>query len=156
METYVAFHLCWLLFSMLIQNGFAHPNFTQFIPHGQHVPDPCTAGQFWQSVGHTSHEKIIMSANDKAKSWNPFGADFKKEKENGTTLEHIWANLCWIDSDGDGRTNGVELEDPTCTWTYASANPGNASKLTHPGIPEVKDGTGWKLSPATKEKYCPA
>ena len=48
------------------------------------------------------------------------------------TLEDIWPYLCLLDSDGDGRTNGVELGDPNCTWTVT-----NGATLTpavsHPG-----------------------
>ncbi|KAK3099911.1 hypothetical protein FSP39_011698 [Pinctada imbricata] len=50
---------------------------------------------------------------------------------------HRWTkDLCHMDSDGDGRTNGQELGDPDCLWS-----PGNDSVLsdyniTHPGICE--------------------
>lgn len=36
-----------------------------------------------------------------------------------------------MDSDGDGKTNGEELGDPTCVWT-AGATPTD-SATGHPG-----------------------
>lgn len=32
-----------------------------------------------------------------------------------------WAELCDLDSDGDGARNGEELGDPTCVWTLDDA-----------------------------------
>ena len=52
----------------------------------------------------------------------------------------MWSeSLCRKDSDGDGRTNGEELCDPECKWTF---QPGNSeqpkchdsSLPTHPGL----------------------
>ena len=40
--------------------------------------------------------------------------------------------LCNLDSDGDGRTNGEELGDPECIWTEGDA-PSTTSDITHPG-----------------------
>ena len=44
---------------------------------------------------------------------------------------HNWKEVCWLDSDGDGRTNGAELGDPQCEYT-----PGitlTRSAVGHPG-----------------------
>ncbi|RUS78521.1 hypothetical protein EGW08_013699 [Elysia chlorotica] len=41
--------------------------------------------------------------------------------------------LCNADSDGDGIANGVELGDPSCTWTQGQT-PQSTSGITHPGI----------------------
>ena len=38
-----------------------------------------------------------------------------------------------MDSDGDGKTNGQELGDPTCAWTPAGAPPSRTENITHPG-----------------------
>lgn len=41
---------------------------------------------------------------------NPFGLDF-------ASFNFEWTlDLCQLDSDGDGRSNGVELGDPDCVW----------------------------------------
>jgi len=59
---------------------------------------------------------------------NAFGADFK-------TRGKVWsATLAGLDSDGDGRTNGVELLDLNGTWTQGQANPGNNADVTNPGV----------------------
>ncbi|VEL24782.1 unnamed protein product [Protopolystoma xenopodis] len=39
-----------------------------------------------------------------------------------------------MDSDGDGKTNGLELGDPTCSWTSASLR--QVIPIGHPGICE--------------------
>ena len=40
--------------------------------------------------------------------------------------------LCMMDSDGDGRTNGEELGDPRCVWTPRGGAPTNTAS-GHPG-----------------------
>jgi hypothetical protein len=46
----------------------------------------------------------------------------------------IWnADIANIDSDGDGFTNGEELQDPNGTWTSGAI--GNAALVTNPGDP---------------------
>lgn len=42
-----------------------------------------------------------------------------------------WAQLCPLDSDGDGLTNGQELNDPNCVWVRGQANPGGTT--SNPG-----------------------
>lgn len=45
------------------------------------------------------------------------------------------------DVDGDGYSNGVELQDPNGEWTFGSVDPGDISAVSHPGdaddIPKV-------------------
>jgi len=38
-----------------------------------------------------------------------------------------------LDSDGDGFTNGQELQDPDGAWKVNEANPGDPTKVTRPG-----------------------
>jgi len=46
----------------------------------------------------------------------------------------FWSpSLAAADSDGDGFSNGVELQDSAGTWSSGSADPGSASLATHPG-----------------------
>jgi hypothetical protein len=45
----------------------------------------------------------------------------------------IWANLYDLDSDNDGFSNGLELQDPDGVWSQGMANPGDASLVTAPG-----------------------
>lgn len=58
---------------------------------------------------------------------NPFGIDFASENYEWTV------SLCQTDSDGDGRTNGEELGDPTCVWFAGGPEPTGPS-LSHPGV----------------------
>lgn len=44
--------------------------------------------------------------------------------------------LAALDSDGDGFSNGVELQDPNGTWTGGSI--GDPSKVTNPGDPNSR------------------
>jgi len=43
--------------------------------------------------------------------------------------------LAQLDSDGDGFTNGQELQDPAGTWVIGQADPGNPALVTSPGDP---------------------
>ena len=48
----------------------------------------------------------------------------------------VWgAELASLDSDGDGFTNGEELQDPDGAWIQGSAAPGDPSLVTNPGDP---------------------
>ena len=47
----------------------------------------------------------------------------------------MWtAVLCNMDSDGDGRTNGVELCDPNCEWQQGDPDPVCTGSVSHPGL----------------------
>ncbi len=51
----------------------------------------------------------------------------------------VWnAQLAALDSDGDGFTNGEELQDPNGTWSSGQAAPGDPSLVTDPGDPNSK------------------
>lgn len=60
---------------------------------------------------------------------NEFGMDFASEGYEWTV------SLCEMDSDGDGRSNGLELGDPGCIWLEGDEPQGPA--LSHPGIADV-------------------
>merc|ERR1711894_142300 len=114
----LALLLCVILFMRC--HGF--PFYRDRIPNGHKVPDPCSSasGQIWNGVGH-----------DKAPGGGPrnqFGQDFKSYGSKWD-LE----NLCKMDSDGDGRTNGEELGDPDCVWTSGDAP---SAPIGHPGVCE--------------------
>ena len=57
-----------------------------------------------------------------------FGEDIKSFGTEGGTVN--WAGVCDRDSDGDGFTNGEELADPSCSWTFGDPNP--AGEVTNP------------------------
>ena len=46
----------------------------------------------------------------------------------------IWnAELAALDSDGDGFSNGTELQDPTGIWKKGNAEPGLSASVSNPG-----------------------
>jgi hypothetical protein len=48
---------------------------------------------------------------------------------------HVWNSaLATQDNDGDGFTNGTELQDPTGAWTTGQAAPGIAALVSSPGF----------------------
>ena len=67
---------------------------------------------------------------------NPFGKDVEtRVQPNGG--ESFWnSELADLDSDGDGFTNGEELQDPDGLWAEGSAMPGDAALVTNPGNPD--------------------
>lgn len=64
---------------------------------------------------------------------NAFGLAVEaRVSPNGS--ESFWTpELAALDSDGDGFTNGEELQDPNGVWNEGSANPGDVSLVTNPG-----------------------
>ncbi|KAK7475437.1 hypothetical protein BaRGS_00033318, partial [Batillaria attramentaria] len=112
----IMIHLSLLVLPVLLNAVHGFPDYQTHIPNGNRVPHPCVKGQAWLGVGHTSP----AGGGDR----NPFGT---------------WTSeLCSRDSDGDGRTNGEELGDPTCSWRKGRA-PTHTTNITHPGICEPTD-----------------
>src|SRR4030042_579532 len=64
---------------------------------------------------------------------NAFGqAVEQRVTPNGT--QSFWdSQLASLDSDGDGFSNGAELQDPQGVWITGQSNPGNLSLVTNPG-----------------------
>lgn len=67
-----------------------------------------------------------------------FGRDAQRALNKEGSL---WENLYGRDSDGDGFTNGQELQDPEGNWKYGMHNPDVKDKTTNPAdeqdYPEV-------------------
>jgi len=77
---------------------YAYPEYQFRIPNGNAVPN-------WPAVGHVHW----YGGSD----LNPFGRDFQFQN-------HTWTvELCMMDSNRNGLTNGQELGDPNCTWKLA-------------------------------------
>ena len=64
---------------------------------------------------------------------NAFGLDVEaRVTPDGN--ESFWnAEFAALDSDGDGFTNGEELQDPNGEWREGMANPGDINLITNPG-----------------------
>lgn len=120
----------------LATHGLALKSYQSKIPNGDNIPHPCKANYRWGGVGHQN-----MGGGGVR---NPFGEAFAAQGRSWT------ADLCNADSDGDGRTNGEELGDPSCVWTEGSI-PAATSGLSHPGVCEPTNSTdcisknGWEI-----------
>ncbi len=72
------------------------------------------------------HGKASLQVRD----LTPFGADVNRNMSNGVVQ---WRNIWNVDSDGDGFSNGLELNDPNGNWQRGQSNPGGA--ISNPGTP---------------------
>ena len=65
----------------------------------------------------------------------PFGQDVRDFIRGSSCAEFWEAELAALDSDGDGRSNGEELLDPSGSWRpQASPCPGDSARVTNPGV----------------------
>ena len=61
---------------------------------------------------------------------------FASDQHNEMFLQRWTEELCRMDSDGDGKSNGEELGDPDCKWSKESLQPPEITllnSLSHPG-----------------------
>jgi len=106
-----------IIFLTIGSNVFSKSGFQNFIPNGQ--VNTCLNCHF--------------SINGGAR--NLFG----KAAENSMSNDRVrWEKIFNLDSDGDGFTNGEELQDSKGVWTIGQTAPGNASLVTNPGDPTSK------------------
>ncbi|KAL3311418.1 hypothetical protein Ciccas_010002 [Cichlidogyrus casuarinus] len=96
----------------------ARLSFVSQVPNGARVPDPCDPSHFVEAIGH---ENSVGGG-----LLNEFGVDFEAAKD--------WQELCRLDSDRDGKTNGEELGDPLCQWQIGKPDPEPIEALTHPSV----------------------
>ena len=68
----------------------------------------------------------------------PFG---ETVNDNLTSGKVRWDLIFNIDSDGDGFSNGEELQDPFGIWTEGQTNPGDPELVTQPWNPNSKPTT---------------
>lgn len=69
---------------------------------------------------------------------NAFGQEVEANHltQPGDAGQVKWTSvLASLDSDGDGFTNGQELQDPEGVWTSGQPAPGNPALVTNPGDP---------------------
>jgi hypothetical protein len=67
---------------------------------------------------------------------NPFGSAVGALVTPGSCAQFWGASLASLDSDGDGRTNGAELQDPAGAWRPGFPPPGDPDLVTLPGVPD--------------------
>ncbi len=64
---------------------------------------------------------------------------FGKAAQNSMSNDKIrWDKIFNLDSDGDGFTNGEELQDPDGQWAIGQAEPGVSTLVTKPWDPNSK------------------
>jgi hypothetical protein len=77
---------------------------------------------------------------------NPFGMAVK-----AILPADVWSpSLAGADADGDGFTNGQELQDALGTWQRYTTGPGNPAYATRPGFSDDSPG----LHDADGDRYC--
>lgn len=69
-----------------------------------------------------------------------FGIDFALQRGNWVDPARPGQGLCYLDSDFDGLSNGVELADPGCNWRRGDRLP--MGPTTHPGDERDPDRCG--------------
>ncbi len=67
---------------------------------------------------------------------NSFGAAVEPLITSGPLTEFWSSTLAALDSDGDGFTNGEELQDPTGEWRLGDTDPGDPELVSNPGDPD--------------------
>jgi hypothetical protein len=105
-----------ILFAVLVMavgphSAFARASFQARIPYGTTLA--CAACH--TQVPNRNAFGDAFHANSPADSWT--------------------APLANADSDGDGFTNGLELQDPNGQWQEGQPNPGNPGLVSNPGDP---------------------
>ena len=106
-----------------------HAHYQDRIPNGRNVPGAAgIAGGAWHAVGHDTprpqeHPAYVLDGFPR----NPFGEHFKEHGFEWTP------ELCRLDSDDDGLTNGQELGDPQCVWRQGD-EPYRSFNISHPGV----------------------
>ncbi|CAE8632370.1 unnamed protein product [Polarella glacialis] len=123
-----------LLF-LCISHVWAFPSYAFKIPNGHRIPCPpgvngCISGD--PGLGQPASVCMgVGHADCKGGKFplNPFGDAL-------SAASYQWTKeLCQVDSDGDGRTNGEELGDPCCTWKEGAVPSEYTDQIspTHPG-----------------------
>jgi hypothetical protein len=96
--------------AMLSSHAVAMPNFVWHVPNGANLPGSPAIGHDLSDFPHR----------------NAFGQDFEGAGFKWTK------ELCELDSDMDGQSNGLELGDPCCEWAIGSS-PEWTTGISHPG-----------------------
>jgi MYXO-CTERM domain-containing protein len=103
-------------------------------------------GEGWNSFGHD----VLLQDPDVSEA----DFDTANENVNFNELAPDWTKdgftLCETDSDGDGQSNGEELGDPNCIWSFTSpATPApRTSDISNPGDPASTSANPTGVDPA--------
>jgi len=113
-----------LRLAVVLTATVAHPAYRDLFPNGFNVPFSSASGHVDRAVGGGAQ--------------SVFGKDFR-------LADYKWTKeLCMLDSDGDGQSNGHELGDPCCHWkvgdealrTFDLGDPSISKQLTGSSVPQ--------------------
>eukprot|EP00122_Pirum_gemmata_P002519 Pgem_evm1s2268 len=79
----------------------ARPSFRNLFPNGN----------AYGALGHTDHDVGLPASKLTVNEFGNFFLQCKSEH-----ADNFWSHLCTVDSDGDGLTNGEEMNDPCCIF----------------------------------------
>ncbi|MCX7737781.1 MAG: T9SS type A sorting domain-containing protein [Candidatus Kapabacteria bacterium] len=114
MKIFLTIIIAFFLVAFVFQTSFSKPPRVGQIPNG---------AKFSCLSCHTS---------ETGGARNPFGKEIEKNFLNKDIVQ--WGSeLAKLDSDGDGFTNGEELQDPNGEWKSGNSAPGNPDLVTNPG-----------------------
>jgi len=132
----------------VVNDAEALPSYGSRVPNGLSVPCPpnligdsrggCNGRGLCIGIGHPNcggfQSGDRIPGNPPSLLLSSFGDDLKS---NG----FVWTKeLCELDSDGDGYTNGEELGDPCCVWSQGMAeavlDSVDGFSPSHPGMAE--------------------
>jgi hypothetical protein len=120
-------HVGFLLSSaVLISSVNGHSEYRSLIPNGFNVPG--TVGVGHRHIHGGFNPDSPPEFRTPQNLLNEFGRDFKE-------AGYVWTQeLCLLDSDGDGESNGLELGDPCCEWREGDATTRRPWKISSPGV----------------------
>ncbi|HEX3073868.1 MAG TPA: hypothetical protein VHP30_09675, partial [Ignavibacteriales bacterium] len=111
-------YIRYILFLLILSAGliYGRPHRVGQIPNG--------------AVNGCSNCHMSPSGGD---ARNAFGQLVEAKFLSGGNV--VWGpELAMIDSDGDGVSNGAELQDPYGAWAPGQPDPGSSSSVTLPGV----------------------
>jgi len=117
-RTTFALSVLFVALILLAGEARAYGMYQDRIPNGYNVKDPADPRRSWPAIGHVTASGGPI---------NQFGDDFNAQGRRWTI------QLCRMDSDGDGASNGEELGDPDCEWRVG-LEPKRTTGITHPGM----------------------
>ena len=141
-----AFVIASMTLLLVPASGWANPDWHVLLPNVTQLLSPTRGVQRSCITCHTDADGSGACVDGSelpghvAPCLNPFGNDFFLSEVPGTLDNHWTQPLALMDSDGDGFTNGQELQDPQGTWLEGQPRPGNAAYATDPGSAEDHPG----------------
>lgn len=120
-----------LVLATFISVVYSYGYYRDAMPNGRRIPCDSSCAGYCEGFGH-----ILNSGADSCSGGgeHPFHylSKFGNAWQNNGM---VWnKEMCKIDSDGDGESNGDEMGDPCCVWKTGSV-PSRVSSLSNPTLP---------------------